>query len=752
MINAKSHEKKDQHDENVDCALANITRRILVIDDTPSLLKDYRKIFLSKPTNKEKNDLSRLEKKLFIDSVSDSPTHSGEEIIPNYKFELMTANRGKEGLKLCQQAVNKKNPFHLAFVDMRMPSGWNGIQTINAIDNIDKKIHFVLCTAYDDLTWSETIHQWLGSNDRILLLKKPFDYSEVWQLAVALTEKYLITEKANQKQQDLEKLVEARTSDLVKSKENLTHARNLAVCSNQTKNLFLSNVSHEILNPLNSVVSLVNLLNITKLNPEQSEMLQAMSSSTDNLLSIVFKLLDLSKIETGKLELKRMPFDFKKCISHTLFSFANKAKQKKIAFYYSIHPNLDGKAWGDVNRFRQIISNLLSNAVKFTEKGCIDFTIRTSSLTSWFKDLEIIIKDTGIGINDSIKSRIFEEFQRADSSIERYQEGSGLGLPICHYLAQQMGGNIDCKSVEKKGSEFTFQIPLEFDKEIISHSTQEAYQNCKKITINIIDPEGLTEPIIQFLKENHIQYKKFLQLDINPSEFSDDAPFVILVVSKIESTLFRSLRKTIDKNKGITFFFITPPFNKMDPSIREHIPLVGHLTFPLNLYNLLSGIEIVERTKTLTDVPPFIDSRTFSDRLNPTVSKINNLEDHQEQKMHILLADDNEINRQVGKMIIEALGLKITTCPDGIEVLKLIKSTDFDLIFMDCLMPIMDGYTTTKEIRKIEKNKKNIIVAMSASKDKGVLEKTLKYEMDDFIKKPIQPESIQKIIEKWIEK
>ena len=131
-----------------------------------------------------------------------------------------------------------------------------------------------------------------------LLLKKPFDYSEVWQLAVALTEKYLITEKANQKQQDLEKLVEARTSDLVKSKENLIHARNLAVYSNQTKNLFLSNVSHEILNPLNSVVSLVNLLNITKLNPEQSEMLQAMSSSTDNLLSIVFNLLDLSKIVT----------------------------------------------------------------------------------------------------------------------------------------------------------------------------------------------------------------------------------------------------------------------------------------------------------------------------------------------------------------------------------------------------------------------------------------------------------------------
>ena len=752
MINAKSPKIEDQTSNSVHCKFTNVSRRILVIDDTPSLLEDYKKILLEKKTNQEKNDLSKLENQLFNDLGPVSQNNFSEKVKFNYKFELVTADSGTQGFELCRKAVDEKNPFHLAFVDMRMPSGWNGIETIKAIDKIDKNIHFVLCTAYDDLTWHEIVNQRLEGQDRILLLKKPFDYSEVWQLAVALTEKYLITERANQRQQDLEKMVETRTSDLVKSKENLIHARNLAIYSNQTKNRFLSNVSHEILNPLNSVVSLVNLLNVTKLNPEQSEMLQAISSSTDNLLSVVYNLLDLSKIETGKLDLKRMPFDFKECIYKTLFSFSNKAKQKEIAFYYSIHPNLDGKTWGDVNRFRQIIANLLSNAIKFTDIGCIDFKIRTSSLTSWYKDVEIIIKDTGIGMNESIKSRIFEEFQRADSSIERDQEGSGLGLPICHYLAQQMGGNIDCTSFEKKGSEFTFQIPLEFDKEIVYNSIQEIYPNCKKITINIIDTNSQTDPIIEFLKENNIRYKRFLNLDTKPIKFSGESPLAIVVANRIDDKLIRVLKKTFDENNKITFFFISPPFNKMNPSIREQIPLVGHLTFPLNLYNLLSAIEKLERTKVLTDVRPFLDSRSIYDKSSPTESKIKTPKDKQKQKVHILLADDNEINRQVGKLIIEAIGARITTCLDGTEVLKLVKSTNFDLIFMDCLMPIMDGYTTTKEIRKIEKNKKNIIVAMSAAESKEILDKTYKFGMDDFIKKPIQPEIINNLIEKWIKK
>ena len=753
MINAESPSKKKAlpiNSENY--VFAHSTRRILVIDDTPSLLEDYKKILLDKPPNKEKKDLSELENQLFTDFNLQSQNKGKKPILPKYKFEVVTANEGKEGLALCQHAINKKTPFQLAFVDMRMPSNWNGIETIKAIDKIDKKIHFVLCTAYDDLTYSGIINQWAGSKDRILLLKKPFDYAEVWQLAVALTEKYLITEKVDQKQRALEQLVQVRTANLVQSQDNLTHARNLAIYSNQTKNKFLSNISHEILNPLNSVVSIVNLLTITKLTPEQREMIQVMSSSIDDLLAIVYNLLDLSKIETGKLELKRMPFDFKKCVLESLFSFASKARQKKIAIYYSIEPSLDGKAWGDLNRFRQIISNLLSNAIKFTETGYVSFAINISSLTSWFKDVEITIRDTGIGIDESMKSRIFEEFQRSDSSIERKQEGSGLGLPICHYLAQQMGGYIDCIRTGKEGSEFIFQLPLEFDKEIINNTTENAYPNCKKITINVIDPNYQAEPIIQFLKDHQVEYKRFFDLGTEPIRFLEEAPFALVVVNNIDIHLIDYLKSAFDNNKELTLFFITPAFTKMNPSIKEKIPIVGHLTFPINLHNLLVGIEMLERTKVLTDARPFIDSRTFSDRLNCDESNIADFQHHKEKKIRVLLADDNKINRQIGRLIMKAIGADITTCSDGVQALKMIMSTNFDLIFMDCLMPIMDGYITTKEIRKKEKNRKNIIVAMSTSETKEILDKTYSVGMDDFVKKPIHPNRIQEIIEKWIKK
>lgn len=437
-------------------------RRILLIDDTESVLNDYRRILCPPKTD---TGLESLEDFLFDEEESQTASaettsgkKNGQE---EFTFELESATQGEQGYELALSARERGEPFQLAFVDMRMPPGWDGLQTIQALMRVDPEMQFIISTAYSDFTWAETMER-LGyeDSDRVLILKKPFDTSEVWQLAVSLSEKWFLAQSARVKRDELEHLVKARTSELLKTQNSLVQARNEAIEASQAKSRFLAGMSHEIRTPLNAVVGISNILNDLPMPEEQKDMVKTLNTSADHLLTIINDILEFSKIEAGRVELESIRFDLQTCINDIIQLFGRRAHEKGIGLWSSYPFWVPTRVIGDPTRLKQILTNLVSNAIKFTETGQVFVSVKFSEGVDGEKLFTISVEDSGIGIPDSVKNQLFEEYTQADSTTTRRFGGTGLGLQISSKLSTLMGGNITVDSTPGKGSCFSLTVPF----------------------------------------------------------------------------------------------------------------------------------------------------------------------------------------------------------------------------------------------------------------------------------------------------
>lgn len=418
--------------------------QILIVDDNREIHQDLTALLATR----REDDLDAAEEALFGESLH-AAHGDGDE--PN--FELTSAFQGQDALERLKQAHQAGRPYSMAFVDMRMPPGWDGLETIERLWQVQPDLEVVICTAYSDHSWREVVRR-LGHSDRFLVLKKPFDGIEARQLANSLAMKWRLRQWEQRQRQLLEEAVAERTKEL-------SAARIAAESASRAKSAFLANMSHELRTPLTAVLGYAELLAESTLpDSDRAAHLAVIKNSAEHLLRIINQVLDLSKIEAGHLQMESVEASLPEILQGAARMLRTVAQEKSVPLTLHAATPIPERILTDPTRLSQIVINLLGNAVKFTDQGQVRLVASTVA-DEGGERLRIDVEDTGIGITDVQREQLFGAFTQVDMSVTRRHGGTGLGLSISRKLAQLLGGDVTLvRSEPNRGSTFRLEVPL----------------------------------------------------------------------------------------------------------------------------------------------------------------------------------------------------------------------------------------------------------------------------------------------------